>query len=303
MKPLAPVIKTKSSFSILLLRNDSKVLSFRLTSFWSKFLLFFFVIFSGLSGAAGYTAYHYREKYHALQRERSELAQIIGENRRQLGRFAGIERLKESTLPRSTMTDVTTVAAPPHTAPPAPQPSDAEAKTEQSPTATAQTPDPPQPDAQPVAQSTEPDAAVETDAAPQQVSTTGGISPEDTVTASGPGSDSESTAEHPAVVDEVQIKRNGANRFQLLFDLSNKNQQLTLNGRISLGISTKAGARHDIADVNRDTLRFVINRFKKVTTTFSLPDDVRATDVEMLYITIAAENLPDITYRFSFPSP
>lgn len=338
MKQIDPVIKkSKSSFSILLLRDDSKVVSFRLTPFWIKFLLLFFAVFSGLSGAAGYTAHYYWKKYNNLQRERSEMAEILGENRRQLGRFAGIEKIKESTLPRSTMVGITAVApgngaqadppsapqaAAPSTTPPASpgtppaatlaqQPATQPPGNGQKPAApTDETEFPfgfaeqparngaPQPEQRAETASPAPPQPVPEDPAPDALN---GVSPERTVTASGPGSTQAISNEHPALVDEVQIRHSGGNRFRLVFDLSNRNQQMTLNGRVRLAVATKTGSRHDITDVNRDTLRFVINRFKKVTTAFSLPGDMETADAATLYVTVTAEDVPDVTYRFSFP--
>lgn len=301
MKQLEPVIKRKTSFSILLLRDDSKVVSLRLTPIWVKFLVLFFVIFSGLSGAAGYAAHYYWKKYHTLQRERSEMAEILGENRRQLGRFAGIEKIKETSLPRSAMAGVNTMA---------PGPADAEHNDAASSLAHAPSGQSAPGDtlpATPQAAPPEPAPVPRSEPRAEAISQGNAISPEETITASGPpGSGQEMSQtqdEHPALVDQVQIKSAGDNRFRLSFDLSNRNQDLTLNGRIRLAVATTNGARHEITEVSRDSLRFIINRYKKVSTVFSLPDDIRAADADVLYVTVTADDVPDVTYRFSFPEP
>ncbi len=100
-----PVLKRDASFSIIVLRNDRNVVRFRLNSFLIKSFILFFALFSIASGTAGYAAHYYWKKYTGLRRERSELAAKLGENRRQLGRFAGIEIIQE-TQPRSAMSGV-----------------------------------------------------------------------------------------------------------------------------------------------------------------------------------------------------
>ena len=302
MKHLEPVVKKHSSFSILLLRNDSKVVSFRLNSFWIKFLIIFFALFSSASGVAGYAAHYYWKKYNALQLERSELAEKLGENRRQLGRFAGIEKIKESSLPRSTMTGVITNGEPPADAvngnSGAPQPNGAAAGVQQ--------PGNGKP-ADAMSQRSQQNA-INTAAGP--VTAPGGDAAQNSASAPSqnaveqpPSETAQADAKnHPAFVDEVQIRSAGAKNYRLSFDLSNKDQQITLNGRVSLSISTRSGARHDITQVNRDTLRFLINRYKKVTTAFTLPNDVSIEDARTLNITVTAENVPVVTYSFPMPA-
>lgn len=299
MKLTDPVIKTNTFFSILLLRNDSKVVSFRLSSFWIKFLIFFFVLFSGASGGAGYAAHYYWKKYNRLHRERSELAQKLGENRRQLGRFAGMEKMKESTLPRSTMTEVTTVAV-------------ANGNRENENEAAAKD-GPPEVRNDAERETAEPHAASSSspvEELPAETSAQAGAAKpverdDEALDPNKPGngysdeSNQGHAKEHPALVDQLQIKSAGNNKFRVTFDLSNRDSQITLNGNVRLAIMTKSGARHDISDVNRDTLRFIINRYKKVITTFTLPPDVQSEDVATLYVTVIADSVPEATYAFS----
>lgn len=327
MKHPNPILKKNTSFSILLLRDDSGVVKFRLNSFWVKLLMVFFFCFSAASGAAGYAAHYYWKKYHSLQRERTELAAKLGENRRQLGRFAGIEKIKEFSLPRSVMSGVAVASGPEHS----PQesagsvssrnghtlPASAEAPQPDSRTTAPQAPAPlPAP---PVAsgsgQATQ--GPSEAAATPEQPATSGRPTAGELTTASGPGSSSRGNnviftdsngqtvqsaegKEHPAAVDDVQIKSSGGSRYKLAFDLSNRDHQFTLNGRVHLHVSTKTDSKIEITQINKDSLRFLINRYKKVNTTFTLPPEIQPDDVTTVHLTVTAEKVPDITFDFPF---
>ena len=298
MKHLEPVVKKSKSFRILFLRDDSKVVSFRLKPFWLKFLGVVVVFFFGASGAAGYSAHYYWKKYHTLQRERTELTEKLGENRRELGRFAGVERIKESTLPRTTMAGVTSMTGAGEGANGKGNGNgQAQNGNQPGPQNGTAPPVDPGPQTAAASQATQPKpAGPETpvvspppeNAAPQPQ---GAESPE-------PGE-----KEHPALVSEVQVRPAGNKTFKLAFDLSNRDQQLTLNGRVTLSIATKDGEKHEVTQVNRDALRFIINRYKRVNTNFVLPPDLQADDVAQLLLTVTAEDQPAITYTFPIPSP
>ena len=302
MKHLEPVVKKSSSYSVLFLRDDSGVVRFRLKPGWIKFLAFLLVVFCGASGASGYAAHYYWKKYQVLQLERTELTEKLGENRRQLGRFAGVEKIKESTLPRSTMVGVTSIAGSQEGVENQENGGIAGVVVESNGNGTA--------------------PAQDDSILPSLPESTDGV----TVTSHSPDSDSilpsgDSTTrstleetpgqvaqafpsaegEHPALITEVQVRSAGGKNFRLAFDLSNRDQQVTLNGRVSLAVGAKDGTRHDVTQVSRDTLRFIINRYKRVNTTFSLPDGLSVEDVTQLFLTITADDQNSITYAFPFP--
>jgi cytoskeletal protein RodZ len=295
MKHFEPVVKKNASYSILFLKDDSKVVRFRLKPFWIKILALVFFVFSGASGTAGYAAHYYWKKYQTAQLERAELVEKLGENRRQLGRFVSMEKIKESTMPRSTMAGVAAMAG-------QDGPSDTGAENPQNGGATAS-------QGQPTATPGTAEAGAAQTAAPPGEGTT--VSPQTagptdaaTPSASGPqATDPPATGvkEHPALVSEVQIRPSGNKTFRLVFDLSNRDQQVRLNGRITVAVSTKSGDRQEITQINRDSLRFIINNYKRVSTEFVLPGDVKTEDITRLHLTVVAEDQPSITY--SFPSP
>ncbi len=307
MKHLEPVVKKSSSYSVLFLRDDSGVVRFRLKPGWIKFLAFLLVVFCGASGASGYAAHYYWKKYQTLQLERMELAEKLGENRRQLGRFAGMEKIKESTLPRSTMAGVTSIAGG-HEGPENQENGETVIASDAAPNGTAPhgngaAPEPGEP-----ASSTPPETAGSTPPVPDPVGS--GSPPGDHPAAGTVAEAAGQTAqvspgteeEHPALITEVLVRPAGSKTFRLAFDLSNRDQQVTLNGRVNLAVGTKNGDRHEVTQVSRDTLRFIINRYKRVNTSFILPDGVSADDVTQLFLTVVADDQSPVTYAFSFPS-
>ena len=294
MKHLEPVVKKSKTYNILFLRDDDKVVRFRLKPFWIKFLALIFVIFSSASGAAGYAAHYYWKKYNALQRERIELKEELGENRRDLGRFAGVERIKESTLPYSTMAGVTSITSGPDTNG---KGEDGEgASTAAEPRETTSSPTP---NGSPSETAPKPETA-------SSAAETGGTPSDQSVQTAPPANTELSTAasgEHPALVSDVQARPTGNKNFKLAFALSNRDPQLTLNGRVHVAVAAKSGTRHEITQTNRDALRFIINNYKRVSTTFVLPADLDAENIDGLFLTVTADGLPPVTYRFPIPTP
>ncbi|SBW05117.1 hypothetical protein KL86DPRO_20432 [uncultured delta proteobacterium] len=312
MKHFEPVVKKSASYSILFLKDDSKVVRFRLKPFWIKFLALVFIVFSGASGTAGYAAHYYWKKYQVLQHERTELAEKLGENRRQLGRFAGVERIKEATMPRSTMTGVTAIAAGPEGANgngvESPQNGAATALPDTAATPPASAPPAAAAPASPASGTAQ--AGVAQAAAPtgdSAASTPQAAPPVDAATPAPSGAQAAATPEtgekeHPALISEVQIRPAGNKTFRLAFDLSNRDQQVRLNGRVQVAVSTKSGGRIEITQINKDSLRFIINNYKRVTTEFVLPGETKTEEITRLYLTVTAEDQPSVTYSFPVPS-
>lgn len=303
MKHLEPVVKTKSSFSILLLRDDHSVVRFRLKPLWFKVFVVLFALFSVSSGAAGYAAHYYWKKYTTLQQERSVMAEKLGENRRKLDEFAGMERI-EAVLPRSAMSSVGVAAVSGNAhqeqgenasaknqdgaaKPEPPQPQAATIKPEPPQEKTTAAPESAQPAVEPpgVSESTVREKAVF--AFPAGSAQAGHAPP-----GSGDGK------EHPVLIDDVLLRQTGAKRYALSFGLSNRDKQLRLNGRVYVSIADKDGKMYEVSQVNRDALRFMINNYKKVSTVFSLPAGLADENASRLVLTVAAEDIPDIAYSF-----
>jgi hypothetical protein len=296
MKHIEPKVKNKSSFSILFLRDDSSVVRFRLKPVWVKFFVVFLVLFSISSGMAGYAAHYYWKKYNTLRLEQSRLTATLDKNRRKLDEFAGMERV-EAALPRSSMSSVGVAAVNGGNGskPQATASGDGEAGQTSShlgsPAGSGQ-------------QIETPGSGTSQPAAPSGIGGNG-----QTTSAPAPQPDTRTAAdppekkEHPALIDEVQVLPSGAKRYNLSFGLSNRDKQIRLNGRVTVSITDKGGKRYEIAQINRDSLRFVINHYKKVVTAFSLPPELDAADASRMNLTVTAEDVPDITYSFPMPLP
>ena len=275
-----PLVKHDNSFSIFVLRNDCNMLRFKVGSFWIKTFLLFFALFTIASGISGYAAHYYWKKYTNLQRERSELTAKLGENRRQLGRFAGIEIIQETAQPRSAMSGIVVASGDKEDIAPAAPPLE-------TPETAGHTP-------QPVA----PPAVAAPSLAPATV--TEGTPHPAADNTSGRGGQEEELKPSTASIDDVTFRAAGPQRIRLSFDLSNKEPQFTLNGRVGLAVTTKDGDRHEITDVSRSSLRFLISRFKRVNTTFTLPDGVSPDKVKTVHILITVAEMESATFDFPF---
>lgn len=324
MKHLEPVVKHKNtSFSILLLRNDSKVVRFRLNSFWVKFLVFFFICFTGAAGATAYSAHYYWKKYNNLQRERSELAEKLGENRRRLNEFASIEKIKERQ-PRSSMVGVGTLGAENGAGNGAPSTPETAGHGTASggETVSPRLADPPgqAPPAQAGGSAAVPSGAEAPGGTREiipQANGTVSTTPEAAAAAPGTGDGrpdasrtlSEEDKNHPAFLDKVLVRPSGARSYKLTYELSNREQGAerdqypSLSGRVLVAVGTKSGTRHEITSVSGDSLRFVIRWGKKVEISFSLPENLSPKEVDKLLLTVEGDNFPSKTFAFPMPQP
>lgn len=302
MKSLEPKVKRKSSFSILLLRDDSSVVRFRVNAFWIRFLVVFFALFSIASGIAGYSAHYYWKKHHTLRLEQGQLTATIDKNRRKLDEFAGMERV-EAALPRSSMSSVGVAAVN----------GNGEAKPAASENGQAPQPARPQTEApkpdtplQPVntapSSSPSPSEGGTPNPEPPSDPPGSGQAAQPPSSSADPAEQKAENKEHAALIDEVQVRQAGAKRYSLSFGLTNRDKQLRLNGRVHVSVTDNDGKRYEITQINRDALRFIINNYKKFVSVFTLPRELEIENVSLLNLTVMAEDAPNITYSFPMPT-
>lgn len=296
MNHVEPVVKKDSSFSVLFLRDDSSVVSFRLRAFWIKALIVSLFLFSGASGATGYAAHYYWKRYHSLKLEHEELKAEYNSDRTLLASYSvATNGTGDAALPRSTMTDITSLIGDTGgtTAPPTGQSAEAE-----------------QPDSRPDAVTSAQTTAATPDET-SQPSTAHTSQATDSATAqsasanalpAAESSDPAASSGHPALISEVLVKRESTDAFALEFALSNRDPRITLNGRVVVSVGTQDGKTHEITQVNKNALRFIINNYKRVSTRFSLPNGVQTEDVKTLHLKITAEDQPAISYSFAVPA-
>ncbi len=285
---MKPVIKKQTIYSLLLMRDDCGVRRFRVRAFWLKFLFCFLLLFCAAFGVSGYLAHSYWKKYAELQEEHRDLQRQYAEIRRRLEPLAYLEKMRElgqsrfsveasgangvaganATIsavvpfPRANQTLAAGSAASP-SGNGAPGAGPAAATPAAGP---ARNQTQPVPSAQAAAQT--PEAAAQIDPA------------------------------HPAKIANVSLRAAGTTRIRIAFDLSNQDPQQTLGGRVALAVVTNAGAVAEITQVDRAELSFLIARYKRISTTFALPQNIQTTDVAAVQISLSGDNVPPYSERF-----
>ena len=93
-----PHNSVKPTYSIILMRDDCGVSTYRLHSFWIKLFVFFLLLLLAAGAAGAYGTFYFKTRYEAAASERRDLQRALGENRIKLesltneslvGRFTG----------------------------------------------------------------------------------------------------------------------------------------------------------------------------------------------------------------------
>lgn len=103
-----------------------------------------------------------------------------------------------------------------------------------------------------------------------------------------------------ARVDNMVIRHGSGKRLRVSFDLTNPDPRKQLTGRAVLFLQTADGRVLPL-QVEPDTNRFQISRFKKIVTLAPLPEELAPTDVHTLVVELQAEGR--IIYREQYPVP
>jgi hypothetical protein len=88
-----------------------------------------------------------------------------------------------------------------------------------------------------------------------------------------------------AVVDNMSVKAVRDNSLRVSFDLNNADSSRALSGHVELALVTKDGMISDV-EANDEDLGFQIQRYKKIVTTFPLPEGMLVKDIFGLRVTI-----------------
>lgn len=102
-------------------------------------------------------------------------------------------------------------------------------------------------------------------------------------------------------VDNLQVKKIGS-KLRLTFNLNNLQTEETVSGRADLELVTNDGKDRSLK-INHNDMVFQIQRFKQISTTFSLPSKVEMDDVFGLRLIIkdpAAKVIFSETYPLSY---
>lgn len=110
-------------------------------------------------------------------------------------------------------------------------------------------------------------------------------------------------AASPARISNINVRPRSGRQIRLSFDLSNADAGTVLAGHILVAVQTKADNFIDVFPP-KDELAFQIARFKRVATSFNLPDGVAMNDVKAVRVEVRLSNgfasLPEV---FTFPTP
>ncbi len=93
------VVKKKSFYNVILLRDDSKVASFKLYKFWIKFFIYAFILMLLLTALATYGVYYYYNRYQLAAGERNNLKNEVLSYKVQAERLVHLEEWLRQTDP------------------------------------------------------------------------------------------------------------------------------------------------------------------------------------------------------------
>lgn len=266
MQPKTP----KSTYSIILMRDDCNVSAFRLHSFWIKLFIAFIIALIGACAAGAYGTFYYKNRYELASAERRELQRALGENKIRLENLANEELVGRFTGTGAGASSLSSsVASSGNAAGGANVLSGSGASV-----ATAPTP--------------EDLARLLDQSAP--------------VRAAGTGSSSEAESkmeQHPVKVSNLKTSFESEDRMRITYDLSNQQSGTTLIGRCSVALVTRDGTVVDITPSARGVLTFQIARFRKMDILVQIPPAIKRNDIIKIQISAKANDLA--IYYKQFP--
>lgn len=107
----------------------------------------------------------------------------------------------------------------------------------------------------------------------------------------------------PARISNISVRPRSGRQIRLSFDLSNADAGTVLAGHILVAVQTKVNKFIEVFPP-KEELAFQIARFKRVATSFNLPDGITMNDVKAVRVEVRLSNgvalLPEV---FAFPTP
>ncbi|MFV0348244.1 MAG: hypothetical protein ACK5JO_06615 [Halodesulfovibrio sp.] len=213
-------------YSVLFMRDDTKVHRFRISPMWLKLLIWMQLILVVTASLGIYAGYTYWDQNAALQSERADLQRELRATQVQLERLENIEQILQSNDPEELQALFGTMSI--------------EDSSKEKPT----------------------------------VDLSALLATEDVQLVS---------------VENVMLKPADDGTIRLSFDINNLDSAKTIDGITNLSIVGRDGQVFPINADSKD-LKFTISRFKKVVTSFSLPETTTLKDLYALRIAINADN-------------
>ncbi len=212
-------------YSVLFMRDDTKVHRFRISPFWLRFLIWLQGVLILVASLGFYAGYTYWSRNSEMQADRITLQRELRETQVHLERLENIEQILQSNDPEELQALFGTMSI--------------EDSSKEKPS----------------------------------VDLSSLLATEDVQLVS---------------IENVMLKPADSSSIRLSFDLNNLDSAKTVDGLASLTLVGRDGQSISIAADVKD-MKFSISRFKKVVTTFSLPETTALKDIYALRIDITAE--------------
>jgi hypothetical protein len=260
----------KPTYSILLMRDDHAVSTFRVRTLWFKGLLALFLLLLAVCGLGSYGAVYYKGKYDAELRKNDQLQMELSETKVRLQ-----DRTNLSILPDGVPGQDSSAYIADNVRPVTPG---AEAGTATSSIETI----------------TAGRAAGQGAFAPD-VPGLQHLGPEETTSSAAPTAapNSEDMESHAIRVSNVSLSYEAGNRAQVIFDIANQPQKETLSGGCAIFAVTRQGGLVELETVVRNSLSFRIRMFRKMSAALKVPEGLARDDIVSLRFVVKVPGLPD----------
>lgn len=282
---MKPKIRSKKYYSMILMRDDSLVRTFRLkrktVSFFSVFFLALFLV--GAAGCIG--AVYYFDKYRMLQARHNAQSHEFTAMKLQLEQLSNIKTLATNT----------------NTNTPIPLKNEELGAHVGGVPANATQGKPPGRDTLAAADGANPAADNGTAKTPEPGSAAQAAGAEQPDTPAVPALPAISSEESPVRITGFLPRASGGNRLRLRYEL-NTVEPRQISGTVTYRALYTNGTNLDLpVAANSDAASFTISRGKRMDATVRLPQGFTTADIEKIQVTLAVEN--GATFVESFPFP
>ncbi|MDR1243217.1 MAG: hypothetical protein LBM00_10635 [Deltaproteobacteria bacterium] len=276
---------SKSSYSILLMRDDNTVSTFRLRTFWFKLAAVLLLVILGTCGASIYGLLHFQDKYLLAAQNLEVMQTELNETKVKLQDHANLAVLpygdpSPGNLAASRSYALNNVVQP------------FRSGSEQgNPGNTAST----QPDRPVPGDGSSPASGQGAGGKPaleDMQELLGQTAPVTTAGLNAAGGDPEGADTYPVQISNVSASVEAGKKLRINFDINNVPQKTTLSGNCYIFGITRQGDEVELAPVIRGALTFRISRFRSMRATLALPDNLPPSEIVRLRVNVSVIGLP-----------
>ncbi|MDR2892576.1 MAG: hypothetical protein LBV80_05770 [Deltaproteobacteria bacterium] len=109
--------------------------------------------------------------------------------------------------------------------------------------------------------------------------------------------------DHPIKIANAAVFFEAGNKMRVSFDISNQPQKETLAGNCSVFVITRQGAEVKLTPLSSGSLTFRIERYKKMQSVLTLPDNISKNDVIRIKFVVTINDQPNYWRIFPYPLP